>query len=244
MDFNLVDIFGSLSPFQQWIVILSPLVVALFTFIIKLSNDPMITRKVMDTVDALKKDFANFQNENRVDHKRIFVLLDQHDETLDRYSSNEEFYKLLEKAAEDGFEFFSDLEKDTIEFNEKEIRVLSRVVSFMVKSTIDFYRDISVLGLDDTSKDAIASKFANYSMIMKRELLSILRSDFVEKFFVSLNKVHAQFLEEILEVTDDNINDKENRFRDVVILFLRKRQASFIREYGKYRKEKRQEKQK
>lgn len=189
----------------------------------------MIWKGNKETKDELK----SFEKANSGEHTKIFNKLGEHSLIINRYASNEAFYKALEKLAQDGV---SVVEEETEEKsnsnsnpnpnNELDLGCLIQVILESIKG---FAKDVLLIGIIEVSDESVTSKINAIKAKIRAKCDKVFDIKSAKEFRRKYNPIITAYAKEVKNISTDVCNDKNGNFKDITIVLTRRMISRVIR---------------
>lgn len=213
---NLTDLYTGVTALGGVAVGFAGVVVAtrgsrIKNMIIEVKNDML----------GIKSAIHRNHTDNETDHKRIFKHIDKSNEILGEIIIAKDINSSIELVISNALAFCNNDE------------LLMSFVEFRGKILKEFTKDILDAGFDKITIREIKAKREVYLQEIV-EWCSKLDVELAELISSDIRRKSNRYLEDIISIKRDIINNKLDRFRDVTKVFLQDEISCLINKYNKY----------
>ena len=192
---------------------------------------PLTPVIVAITAVALREGFSSkklnkMDTKNTEDHKTIFdqvnnltVHVSRNRATLNRYSDNESFFKSIEETVEEALKYLEE-ESDACQY-----------VNMIGKCVINFSKDIIRTGIEIIKDSAVRTKAAGYSHDTIVLNIKLFGEEFCKQYEAKHSSITKKYLADICLISEDNVNDKQKRFRSMTMVYIETIASNFVNFY-------------
>jgi len=156
---------------------------------------------------GIKKKLDDFFDDNKNDHKRIFILLNKIEN--ERHIADE-----IRKTIKDAITYSGNC-------------YVNQMLDVFGESIISFAKDILEISFANTTYNQISIKWTN----MRREMLDGIHTisnsgnvtiSYLDGFIDYVNKWKESYLKEVEDIYNDNVNNKDSRFETETLRYVQK----------------------
>lgn len=161
------------------------------------------------------------------------IILEKHDSRFNRYLTNDGFYSALNETAGSGIEMLKD---NTADYDSKD-KCYRKVddescnyLLFSAKQMELFARNVISRGIDDKLSNTILETEIKLCIKESKAYLSgLFNEEIANRYFKQNEEIHKRYIENVLELSEDWINDKAERFRTISYETLQRTINNFIK---------------
>ena len=180
--------------------------------IIVIGNFKTVKYVVWKTIEPLNKKVDQL-NETQ---DRFEIILSSHSETLNRYTSNEAFFKSIEETIDEAVRYLKD-EEDACKY----INVVGHYV-------IAFSKDILLAGINKIPDRTVNTKANCYLDKAKEMNLELFGKEFSTTYKKKYLHITKKYIKDVCGISDDNVNDKTKRFRSITMVYIETVASNFV----------------
>ena len=158
--------------------------------------------------------------------KIVFKRLDEHGAVYDRYLTNEAFFKAIEAVTRDGVDLVNDPDEE-FEFGED----VGCYIELVAEQLKNFAKDILIIGANEVADEVVLSKISSLSSKLKIKTEEAFGKQNAVLFKRKYTPTLRKYAKDVQEISSEIGNDKNGKFRDMTIMFLRK-SISVIARFG------------
>ena len=180
---------------------------------------------------ALREGFSSkklkkMDTKNTKDHKIIFdqvnnltVHVSRNRATLNRYSDNESFFKSIEETVEEALKYLEEEPK------------ACQYINAVGRCVISFSKDIIRTGIETIKDKVVYTKADGYKNEALTLNIKLFGKEFNKAYESKYSPITKKYLADICKISEDNVNDKQKRFRSMTMVYIETIASNFVNFY-------------